>query len=142
MKNIYNFSIYLVLGILFLSGCELNIESPFIFDERNKFVGKYEVEEYSENTSLTLIYDIRIQKSRYPDNIILISNFYDADIEVIGEVNEDRFSIPPQRVGFREIEGRGTWFGGGEISMIFTVREIEIGPDFVDFLSCSTWQYY
>ena len=120
MKNIYYLSIYFILGILVLSSCEIDIETSFVHDERNKFTGKYEIEEYSENTSSTLFYDIRIKKSRYPDNIILISNFYDSDIEVFAEVNGDRIFIPPQVVGFREIEGRGTWFGGGEMSLTFT----------------------
>ena len=130
------------LFILIFSGCELSFESIVVFDDRNDFVGRYEVEEYSESTSTTFIYDIIIRKSVYSDGVVWISNFYDANIRIFAEVNGNRLYIPLQRIGNREIEGRGTLYGGDELSMTYTVREIMPGPDYVDFLSSVAWKHY
>jgi hypothetical protein len=100
------------------------------------------VEEYSESSTSTFVYNITIRKSRYSDGVIWIDNFYDANMRVFANVNGSRFHIPLQRIGNREIEGRGSLFGEDELSMTYTVREILPGPDYVDFLNSLAWKYY
>ena len=142
MKNLYKISIHFVTLLMVLSGCELSVETFEIYDERNQFIGSFEVEEYSEESSATFFYDISIWKSRYQDRVIWISNIYDADIKVSAEVNGNRFYIPLQRVGDMEIEGRGSLLGSEELSITYTIREFRPGPDYIDFLNCVAWRYY
>jgi hypothetical protein len=127
--------------LLLFTGCIVDLEFGDLYDERNVYLGWYEVEEYSEASSTTFLYDITITKSRYDDNVVWIDNFYDANIRVFAEVNGYSLYIPAQRVDYFEIEGRGTMYGGDELSITYTVRENVIGPDYVDFLSSVAWKY-
>lgn len=77
------------------------------YDSRNKFVGYYDVEEYSETFNDMTYYEIRISKSRY-DREIYIDNFYAADLRVYAIVSFDDIRIPFQVVDGYEIEGTGT----------------------------------
>jgi len=142
MKNAYKSHLFFGLIILIFSSCELSFETVVIYDERDEFIGTYEVEEYSESTTSTFVYNITIRKSRHSDGVIWIDNFYDANMRVFAEVHGNRIHIPIQRIGNREIEGRGSLFGGDELSMTYTVRELLPGPDYVDFLNSLAWKYY
>jgi hypothetical protein len=142
MKKTYRSFLLFGLIPIILSSCELSFETVVVYDDRNDFIGSYEVEEYSESMTSTFIYDITIRKSRYSDGVIWINNFYDANIQVFAEVKGNKFYIPLQRIGNWEIEGRGSLFGGDELSMTYTVREIMPGPDYVDFLNSIAWKFY
>ena len=142
MKNLYKIFVSYSLLLIALSGCELSFETVEIYDERDRFTGYYEVEEYSEGSSATFYYNLNIWKSSRRDGIIWIGNFYDCDITVFAEVGADRFYIPVQRTGNLEIEGRGTLYAGDELSISYSVREIQPGPDYVDFLNCRAWKHY
>ena len=142
MKNVYKIALVVIALLSVIPGCELNIETFEVYDDRNQFIGSYEIEEYSEGSSATFYYDIHISKSRNQNGVIWIGNFYDADISVFGEVDFDRFYIPVQRIGNLEFEGRGTIFAGEELSISYTVREIRPGPDYVDFMNCVGWKNF
>lgn len=142
MKNTNKSHLLFGLIVLIFSSCELSFETVVVYDERDEFIGTYEVEEYSEGTTSTFVYNITIRKSRYSDGVIWIDNFYDANMRVFAEVNGNRMHIPIQRIGNREIEGRGSLFDGDELSMTYTVRELLPGPDYVDFLNSLAWKYY
>ena len=142
MKKLHKISTASLILLIVFSGCELSIETVEVYDERNPFIGSYEVEEYSEGSSASFLYEINIWKSRYQDGVIWIGNIYDADIKVFAEVNADRFYIPQQRVGDLEIEGRGSFIGPDELSITYTVREFRPGPDYIDFLNCLAWKQF
>ncbi len=89
-------------------------------DARNKFTGRYEVEEYSYVTHSPSYYDSRIRKLDNSEDEVTISNFYNADIEVVAKVVGSRIYIPVQTVGYFEVEGQGT-LSNNKINLAYTV---------------------
>jgi hypothetical protein len=92
------------------------------YDSRDKFVGYYDVEEYSETYGEFTYYDIRISKSRY-DGEIYINNFYASDIRVYATVSFDDIRVPFQVVNGYEIEGTGT-LHHDELSLHYRVKDL------------------
>lgn len=133
---------FLAFSVL-LAGCDIIIEDPFLFDERDLLTGNYEVEEYSETEGATFVYDLSIYKSRHHYNIIILYNLYDSDLEVIAEVYEygKKIRIPQQRIGDLEFEGAGTLYNDEELSITYTVRNMSNNPLFADFVSAIAWKY-
>ena len=92
--------------ILFAASCTFYDVEPR-YDSRNKFVGYYDVEEYSETFNDMSYYEIRISKSRY-DREVYIDNFYASDLRVYATVSFEDIRIPFQVVDGYEIEGTGS----------------------------------
>ena len=92
------------------------------YDNRNKFVGYYDAEEYSETYQNITYYEIRISKSRY-DREIYIDNFYAADIRVYATVSFDDIRIPFQIVEGYEIEGTGSLYRN-ELILNYRVKDL------------------
>ena len=92
------------------------------YDRRDKFVGYYDAEEYSETYGDFSYYDIRISKSRY-EGEIYINNFYAADIRVYATVSFDDIRIPFQVVDGYEIEGTGT-LNRDELTLRYRVKDL------------------
>lgn len=114
-----------ILSIVILSSCEITVydEHPVIIDERDKFLGSYQMEEFSDTYDMYSNFNIYISKSPYDVDILFISNFYASDIEVIAIVQGDRLVLPLQEVNAYEIEGEGR-YRGGEISFDYVVRDL------------------
>ncbi len=127
-----------LLGISFLlliSSCDLVIVED-IYDPRVEFLGRFDTEEYSETLDAYSYYDVVIVDDADPySNVIYIRNFYGAGIEIFGEVNGSRLTIPRQRVGNFIIDGIGR-IEYGELVMSYTVEDINPASRFVDY--CST----
>lgn len=92
------------------------------YDERNKFVGYYDVEEYSETYREVTRYEIQISRSRY-EREIYIDNFYAAGIRVYATVSFDDIRIPFQVVEGYEIEGTGT-LHRNELNLNYRVKDL------------------
>mgnify|MGYP006203940313 CR=1 FL=1 len=107
--------------ILIASSCTFYDVEPR-YDDRNNFVGYYDVEEYSETFKDLTYYEIRISKSRY-DREIYIDNFYAADLRVYAIVSFDDIRIPFQVVDGYEIEGTGTFYRG-ELTLNYRVLDL------------------
>jgi len=127
-----------LLGIsllVLISSCDVVlVEVPF--DPRDEFLGSFDTEEYSETLDAWAYYDVFIVKDADPfSNVIYLRNFYGANIEIFGEVNGTRLTIPRQRVGFFMIEGLGR-MDFGELVMSYTVEDTDPASRFVDY--CST----
>lgn len=127
-----------IVGLL--SSCEISIhsEEPIIVDERNKFIGNYQIEEYSDTYDMITEYSISIVKSAYDPEIIFIRNFYGVDIEVLAEVRADYLFIPLQEVNGYEIEGEG-WYDHHEITLDYTVRDLHQYRVVNDFCTATAW---
>ncbi len=127
-----------LLGISFLlliSSCDLVIIED-LYDPRVEFLGRFDTEEYSETLDAYSYYDVVIVDDADPySNVIYIRNFYGAGIEIFGEVNGSRLTIPRQRVGNFIIDGIGR-IEYGELVMSYTVEDINPASRFVDY--CST----
>jgi hypothetical protein len=112
--------ITLFFTALVLTSCTIeNIEPRY--DPRDRIVGHYDMEEYSETYHDYTFYSMRISKSRYAGEIYL-DNFYALDISVYATLNHDRIKIPYQEVDGYEIEGVGTIYGN-EIELSYRVKD-------------------
>jgi hypothetical protein len=119
--------------ILFLGGCEIYLfEDPYV-DERNLFVGSYQVEEFSQITEQHYTYNMTIRKSCCDSREIKISNFYGVGISVKAIVNNNRLTIPLQYVGGYEIDGTGKMYHN-KLSLTYVVRDLRGIPVFTDFV--------
>lgn len=106
MKRILPFA----FAALTMSSC-LYVVEPRV-DHRDRVVGHYSVDEYSETYDSYVIYSIRIVRSNQSRDAIYIDNFYGSDIRVKAYIRYDEITIPYQVVNGFEIEGSGTAIGG------------------------------
>ena len=120
-------------AILFLGGCEIYVfDDPYV-DDRNLFIGNYRVDEYSQVTEQHYNYSMSIQKSCCNSREIKINNFYGVDISVLAVVNDNRLTIPLQRVNGYEVEGTGK-MTFDRLELTYIVRDLNVGPVFTDFI--------
>ena len=70
--------LFLFTAILFLGGCEIFIYEKSYVNNRDTFVGNYEVDEYSQTTEQYYTYSMTIQKSCCNAREIKINNFYEV----------------------------------------------------------------
>src|SRR5687768_2485483 len=117
MKNL----IFCVTIIVFTSSCTFYDVEPR-YDHRDKFVGYYDVEEYSETYGDYTHYEMRITRSPY-DREIYLDNFYAADIRVYATVSYDDIRIPFQVVDGFEVEGSGT-LHHDELNLSYRVKDL------------------
>ena len=117
MKKLFVFTAL----ILVASSCTFYDVEPR-YDMRDKFVGSYDVEEFSETYNEMTYYEMRLLKSRY-DREIYIDNFYASEIRVYATVSFDDIRIPFQIVDGYEIEGSGTLYHD-ELNLSYRVKDI------------------
>ena len=133
--------VMLFAGLLFLASCEIYLfEEANAWDDRDEFVGSYNVEEYSQTTDHIYTYSMTIHKSCCVRDEVRISNFYGADIKVKGLVYNNRITIPLQLAGGYEIEGTGKLVNG-KLVMNFFARDIYAYPRRTDFVEIEAWPY-
>lgn len=117
MKNLVSFS----LLILLVASCSDHDAEPR-YDSRDKFVGYYDVEEFSEVYRDITYYEMRITRSRYEREIYL-DNFYDAGIRVYAIVRFNDITIPLQEVHGFEVEGSGSLYHD-ELNLRYRVKDL------------------
>ncbi len=128
-KNTGLFLSFLVMAALFLGACDRD-ES----DERNRFLGRYEVEEQSlETYSPRDDYEVRIRKEAGTENTVIISNFYNYDADVLATVDGHTIHVFRQIYSVFEFEGTGT-LSGQILIMNYTVSSTQEGSDYFDRL--------
>ncbi len=103
-------------------------------DDRNKFVGRYEVKEFSlETFAPSDDYEVRIIKDTATEDMVIITNFYNLDIEASARVNGNTITVVPQTHNVFEFVGSGT-LSGSIIVMDYTVTLAGEGSDSFDRL--------
>ena len=117
MKKLVFFAAIIVLA----SSCTFYDVEPR-YDSREKFLGYYDVEEYSETYDDITYYEMRISRSRYEREVYL-ENFYAADLRVYATISLNDIRIPFQVVDGYEIEGSGSLFGD-ELNLSYRVKDI------------------
>jgi hypothetical protein len=120
MKNL---SLLLVV-LLFLSACQINVVEP-VYDPRDRVIGHYRMEEYSETYNDVTYYTISISKSGESSEIYL-NNFYALDLSVYAYLNGDKITIPQQVIEGYRISGVGTYWGR-EITLNYSVKDLYEG---------------
>ena len=123
-------------GLLALTSCEVTVVEPR-YDNRDRMIGYYDVEEYSNTYGDYTYYSMQLSKSGYDGNEIRFSNFYSADISVYAYVNYDRITIPFQVVKGYEIEGVGT-YNGSSIDFNYSVKDTYTNSR-TDFCETKAW---
>lgn len=132
MKRLFIFAVF---GIA-LASCTFN-DYDSEFDRRDRIVGHYDVEEYSETWGEYINFSIRITKGVFRNELV-ISNFYGTGMRVTATLSGDRIVIPLQVVDGHEIEGIGTVYGN-EIRLSYSVKDL-FGYTYTDF--CESVAYY
>ena len=117
MKNLIVFASVCILA----TSCTFYDVEPH-YDHRDKFVGYYDVEEYSETYGDYTFYEMRITRSSH-DREIFLDNFYAADLRVYAMVSFDDIRIPFQVVDGYEIEGTGTLYHD-ELNLNYRVKDL------------------
>lgn len=117
MKNLISFT----LLILLVASCsDYDVEPRH--DGRDKFVGYYDVEEFSEVYGDITYYEMRVTRSPY-DREIYLDNFYDAGIRVYAIVSFNDITIPLQEVHGFEVEGSGSLYHN-ELNLRYRVKDL------------------
>ncbi len=132
----------LVLPLLLLAGCDIYIyQDPYVvYDDRDMFVGRYQVEEYSQTTGQFYNYRFDISKSYSDQATVIITNFYGAGLEVYATVYDSKITIPWQVVAGYEIEGTGRLVTD-RLVFTYVVRDVYVRPAFTDFVDAEAWLY-
>jgi len=128
--------ILLLVPVVFLSSCYFEEIQPR-YDDRDRIIGWYNMEEYSETYNDMTYYSMQISKSSYRNEIYL-NNFYAADIRVYATLDYDHIRIPLQTVNGYEVEGTGTVYGN-EINFNYRVKDL-YSNSYSDF--CETTATY
>jgi hypothetical protein len=91
-------------------------------DNRRKFRGTYNVEEYSFNGNRVSLFESRISIVEFSDDEIVISNFFGVGIDVYAVVLGSKIFIPDQEIGNFEIwGGQGSLTSNNTIEMDYSV---------------------
>ncbi len=123
MKTHIFLPVLIVVLIIFGTACDDDA------DDRNKFVGRYEVTEYSlETYTQRDDYEVRIRKDAATEDMIIISNFYNHDIDAVATVQGNAVTIIKQEHNIFEFEGFGN-LEGIVIIINYTVRSTLDGSE-------------
>ena len=117
MKNL----VFFAAIVFFASSCTFYEVEPR-YDHRDKFVGYYDVEEFSETYGDYTYYEMRISRAHH-DREVFLDNFYAADLRVYASVSFNDIRIPFQVVDGYEIEGSGSYHHG-ELTLSYRVKDL------------------
>lgn len=106
--------------LLTLTSCDFYVEPRY--DVRDRVVGKFFVDEYSQTYNNYASYTIYISKAYSYDEVI-IDNFYANGLQARAYISSSKITIPYQVVKGYEIEGTGTVFGDN-ISLTYSIRDL------------------
>jgi len=121
-----------ILGIALLSSCDVYVLEQRV-DHRDRIVGNYEMDEYSETYRDYTYYDMEVSKSAYSHREIYMHNFYGVNIRIYAYVDGNAVTIPYQINNGYEIEGHGTVYRN-ELRLNYRVVDVYHGTatDFCD----------
>lgn len=115
-----------------LSGCEFYYTEP-VYDSRDRIIGRYEMEEYSETYNDHMHYSMWIERSSWNSDALWIDNFYGVNIRVRATLSYDKIYIPRQTVNGYDVDGVGTVVGT-RIYFSYRVKDLykNYPTDFLD----------
>ena len=129
------------IAIMFLAtACDVYYVEPVpvvVIDERDQFVGSYDVSEYSSTYDEYWEYGLSIYKS---SGQIVIDNFYNSGYRVYANVNGNSLYIPWQKVNGYEISGEG-YVEGSKLVLNYKVRDTYTAGSAWDFCDATGWRY-
>ena len=125
----------LIITSLLIS-CDILVVEP-VYDSRDRIIGTYQIEEYSQTYNDNIRYNVYIRKGFGYRTEVIIENFYNADVDVIAEIVGDKIFISRQIVHGYEIEGVGTLYYD-EIRFTYRVRDNYYNKP-TDFCEATAW---
>jgi hypothetical protein len=133
MKKLIYLFLFLSIG---LSSCEFYYLEP-VYPERDRLIGRHDLDEYSETYNVSTSYSIWIERSSRYANEFYIDNFYGVDIRVCATISNGKITIHRQVVDGYEVEGVGTVYGS-EISLSYSVNDL-YSDTRTDFCEATAW---
>lgn len=132
--------ILVFLAALLMVSCDVYYVDPdpiVVYDDRDAFVGSYEVSEYSATYDEYWEYDVSIYKG---GGELVIDNFYNSGLRVYANVNGSNFTIPWQTIDGYEIQGDG-YVRGTKLVFNYKVRDKYAQGSAWDFCDATGWKY-
>ena len=127
--------IYGISLLLALSACEVVVVEPY--DPRERIIGDWEIEEYSQTFDEIYLFPITISRFGGDGESVRIHNFYDSNLSVRAYLVGNKIQIPFQVVDFYEISGVGT-IHGDEITFNYAVYD-QIYGGLTDHCVATAW---
>ncbi|MDZ7650556.1 MAG: hypothetical protein U5K54_27330 [Cytophagales bacterium] len=125
----------LIITSLLIS-CDILVVEP-VYDSRDRIIGTYQIEEYSQTYNDYVRYNVYIRKNFGYRTEVIIENFYNIDVDVIAEIVGDKIFISRQVAHGYEIEGVGTLYYD-EIRFTYRVRDNYYNKP-TDFCEATAW---
>lgn len=125
---------------LFLVSCDVYYVEPepvVVYDDRDAFVGSYDMSEYSSTYDEYCEYGVSIYKS---SGDVVIDNFYNSGLKVYANVSGTRIYIPWQTVNGYELQGEG-YVNGRKLVINYKVRDSYTAGSAWDFCDATGWLY-
>jgi hypothetical protein len=132
MKTVFS----LVFVSFALVSCVDYYEEPR-YDSRDRLIGRYDVEEYSDTYDEYVFYRMYVSKEYSSRDGLIFDDFYAEGVRVYAYLSNDYISIPFQVSDGFEIEGHGEYYRG-ELQLHYTVRD-RYSNSFTDY--CETIAY-
>ena len=126
----------LLLASFSLVSC-VDYDTETRHDFRDRMVGRYEVEEFSDTYREYVYYNMYVSKDYGTRDGLVFDDFYAEDVRVYAYVNNDYIDIPFQITDGFEIEGHGTYYRG-ELQLYYSVKD-RYSNSFTDY--CETIAY-
>lgn len=103
-------------------------------DERSKFLGRYEVEEQSLETYTPRDdYEVNILKDTGSQSLVIISNFYNYDVDVYARIDGYNIYVENELHGIFEFNGSGS-LSGSVITIDYNVEAVADDVEYFDRL--------
>lgn len=122
---------FLIVAVTLSSCMSYEEEIRPRYDNRDRFVGHFEVEEYSKTYREYVYYNIYISKNGYGGDEVLLRDFYAERTDFAGYVNGDRIDIPLQVSNGYELQGSG-YIHAGQLYLDYRVYDV-YGDSYVDY---------
>ena len=120
--------VFIVSLVLLMIACDDDT------DDRNKFVGRYEVKEFSlETFAPSDDYEVRIIKDTATEDMVIITNFYNLDIEASARIDGNTITVIQQTHNLFEFSGSGA-LSGSIIVLDYLVTKAEEDSESFDRL--------
>lgn len=105
--------------------------------DRDRFIGFYDVEEYSRTYKDRTFYEIQITRSRF-DREVYIDDLYIPGFRVYAKVDFDNIRIPRQVIDGYEFEGSGSIIGN-KLRLDYRVTDL-YSYDPTDYCEITAWR--
>ena len=121
-RRIAGFTVPVLLFVISFFALTLTSCEPEDLEARNKFIGKWLVEEASSlYDGSTMTFTVNIKASPDDPDEIIISNFYNMNVDAYAYITGNNVTIPRQLIcdDTIEVHGSGSYQSNGDIHMTY-----------------------